>query len=241
MDIYWLEQKDSEVPSGDQWLSGSERARLDGFHIPKRRADWRLGRWTAKCAVVAYWNLPRDLEALAAVELRPEPSGAPKVFIHDRPAPITLSLSHSSGTGFCVIVEARVALGCDLEKVEPRSAHFLGDYFTADEQDLAARTPPGMRDRLLTMLWTAKESALKALCCGLRMDTRSVNAVPDYHPRTCDEDWRRVSAAHRGGTTFRGWWRESHDLVYTVVADPTPLRLAALQPNVAHELVSPPY
>src|SRR5260370_14941210 len=116
VDIYWLEQNDSDVPFGDQWLSGSERATLASLRIPKRRADWRLGRWTAKCAVARYWNLPRSLEALAAVELLPAPSGAPKAFLHGRPAPVTLSLSHSRGTGLFVIAPARAAGGSDLPK-----------------------------------------------------------------------------------------------------------------------------
>ena len=239
MNIYWHEQNDSDVPFGDQWLSGRERARLDGFHIPKRRADWRLGRWTAKCAIAQYLNFSLDLEALAAVELRPAPSGAPKVFIHDRPAPVTLSLSHSSGTGLCTIAPAHIALGCDLEKVEPRSAQFLSDYFTGDEQNLVAHTPADIRDQVLTMLWSAKESVLKALCCGLRMDTRSVNAVPEDDPQAPGAEWRRVSAVHIDGRTFHGWWRESHDLIHTVIADLAPLCLVALQPNVAWE--STPY
>ena len=98
-------------PLGTQWLSGSERARLDGLHIPKRRADWRLGRWTAKCAVAVYLKLSREPEALAAVELRPAPSGAPEVFLHGRPAPVALSLSHSRGTGLCAIAPAGAAGG----------------------------------------------------------------------------------------------------------------------------------
>jgi len=241
VDIYWLEQNESDVPLGDQWLSATERIRLDGFHIPKRRADWRLGRWTAKCAVAGYCDLSRSLEALAEVELRPAPCGAPKVFLHSKWAPVTLSLSHSSGTGLCTIAPAGVALGCDLEKVEPRSPQFLSDYFTGDEQNLVAHTRAGMRDQVLTTLWSVKESALKALCCGLRMDTRSVNAVPAGDPWTPGVQWRRVSAAHINGRTFHGWWRKSRNLVYTVVADPPPLQLVALQPNVAHVLVSTPY
>ena len=79
----------------------------------------------------------------------------------------------------------------------------------------------------MTLLWSAKESALKALRCGLRMDTRSVNAAPADDPQTPGGEWRRVSAAHIGGRTFNGWWRESHNLVYTVVADPPPLRLVS--------------
>ena len=222
MHVYWLEQSDGDVPVGDGWLSGTERARLDGLHIPKRRADWRLGRWTAKCAVSAYLNLARDRAALAAVELRPAPSGAPRVFHHGQPAAVALSLSHSHGTGLCAVAPPGVEVGCDLETVEPRSPAFLADYFTGEERMLVARTPPAMRDRVLTLLWSAKESALKALGCGLRLDTRSVSAAPAGFLQTGGEEWRRVSVAHIGGGTFHGWWRVSRDLVYTVVADQSP-------------------
>ncbi len=242
MDIYWLEQNECQVPFGDQWLSAGERAHLAGLQIPKRRVDWRLGRWTAKSAVAGYWNLSRALEALATVELRPAPSGAPEVFLHGRTAPIALSLSHSSGTGLCTIAPAGAAVGCDLEKVETRSAAFLSDYFTGEERNLVAQTPAGMRDQVVTLLWSAKESVLKALSCGLRMDTRSVNAVPAGDPSANGAHWSRVSAAHTNGTTFNGWWRESRHFVYTVVADPPPLRLIALQLQPACGTTpAPPY
>jgi len=231
VDIYWLEQNESDVPFGDQWLSGSERAHLAGLQIPKRRADWRLGRWTAKNAIAAYWNLSRALEALATVELRPAPSGAPEVFLHGRLAPVALSLSHSSGTGLCTVAPAGIALGCDLEKVEPRSAVFLSDYFTDEERNLVAQTSLDTRDQVVTLLWSAKESVLKALSCGLRMDTRSVNAATAGEPPVASgAHWSPVTASHIGGRTFCGWWRESRHLVYMVVANPTPLRLIALQP-----------
>ena len=229
MDICWLEQNERDVPRGDAWLSASERARLDGLLVPKRRADWRLGRWTAKCAVSGYLKLPGDPEALAETELRPAPSGAPRVFLHGEPAPVALSLSHSGCTGFCAIAPSGSEVGCDLETVEPRSLAFLADYFTNEERELVAQTEIANRDRVLTLLWSAKESALKALRRGLRLDTRSVNADPSNFPQTRDEEWRRVRVAHLGGRTFHGWWRQSRDLVYTVVADPPPRRLVALQ------------
>jgi 4'-phosphopantetheinyl transferase len=232
VDVYWLEQSESDVPAGDGWLSGSERARLDGLHIPKRRADWRLGRWTAKCAVSAYLRLPRDPEALPALELRPAPSGAPEVFFGGRPAPVALSLSHSRGAALCVVAPAGAGVGCDLEAVEPRIPAFLTDYFTDDERKLVELTPVADRDLAVTLLWSAKESALKALRCGLRVDTRSVNAVPAGLPWARDSEWHRVSAAHIGGRRFDGWWRESGDLVRTVVADhqaPLSLGLVSLR------------
>lgn len=230
MDVYWLEQSDGDVPFGDRWLSEGERARLERLRIPKRRADWRLGRWTSKCAVSSYLNLPQDSESLAAVELRPAPSGTPEVFLHGRPAPVWLSLSHSHAAGLCAIAPAGVWVGCDLEKVEPRSPAFLADYFTDEEQKLVAQTPAAFRDQVLTLLWSAKESALKALGCGLRMDTRSVNVVPAAFPQTRAGEWHRVSAASAAGRAFSGWWRESCGLVRTVIADPPPRRLLALAP-----------
>jgi 4'-phosphopantetheinyl transferase len=229
VDVYWLEQSNIDVPFGDRWLSAGERARLDRLRIPKRRADWRLGRWTAKYAVSRYLNLPLDSQSLAGIELLPAASGAPEVFLAGRPAPLVLSLSHSAGTGLCAIAPAGVEVGCDVEKVEPRSAAFLADYFTDEEKNLVARTPAAKRDQVLTLLWSAKESALKALRCGLRLDTRTVSAVPADFPRKRGEGWHQVSVAHIDGRTFCGWWRDSRDLVRTVVADPVPLRLVVLE------------
>ena len=95
---------------------------------------WDAGRRSAPSP--AYLNLPRDPEALAAVELRPAPSGAPQVFLHGKPAPVVLSLSHSGGTGFCVVAPPGAEVGCDLERVEPRSPAFLADYFTDEERQV---------------------------------------------------------------------------------------------------------
>jgi 4'-phosphopantetheinyl transferase len=228
VEIHWLEQGASDMPMGDWWLSESERARLDALRFPKRRADWRLGRWTAKCAVSGYLDLSRSPEALAGIELRPAPSGAPEVFRYGRPAPLAVSLSHSRNTGLCVVTQAGVEVGCDLETVEARAPAFLTDYFTDDERRLVARMPVAGRDRLVTLLWTAKESVLKALGCGLRLDTRSVNANPSDFLQARDEGWHRVSATETSGRTFDGWWRDSGDLVRTVVVYPKTLPLCLL-------------
>jgi 4'-phosphopantetheinyl transferase len=119
-------------------------------------------------------------------------------------------------------------VGCDLETIEPRSPAFLADYFTDEERDLAGRMAGADRDRVVTLLWSAKESALKALGCGLRADTRVVSAAPAGFLQTRDEQWHRLSVAHSGGRIFCGWWRSSRDLIRTVVADPSPARPVAL-------------
>ena len=231
MYIYWLEQRARDVPCDDRWLSRKERVRLDELQIHKRRADWRLGRWTAKRALSRYFSLAGDADSLAAVEVLAGTSGAPRAFLCGEAAHVEISLSHSFGTGLCAIAPPGAGLGCDLERVEPRTAAFLADYFTADEQQLVEQTPAARRDELLTLLWSAKESVLKALGCGLRADTRSAKAIvggllqPDAAP------WRPLAASHECGRIFNGWWRESRSFVYTILVDPAAASLIALQLN----------
>ena len=71
-----------------------------------------------------------------------------------------------------------MALGCDLELVEPRSDRFVADYLTAAEQQLVLGAGPE-RDLVANLIWSAKESALKVLRVGLRRDTRSVEVTLD--------------------------------------------------------------
>ena len=53
MHVYWLEQTEANVPEDNTWLSPREVAFADRLRFAKRRADWRLGRWTAKRAGAA--------------------------------------------------------------------------------------------------------------------------------------------------------------------------------------------
>jgi len=237
-DVYWLEQTESDVSAEDSWLSASEMVRLNSLYVPKRRVDWRLGRWTLKRAAAAYLDLPADLCTLAAAEIRRAPSGAPEVFLHDRPAGIVVSLTHRSGTAACAVASANTELGCDLEAVEPRSDTFIADFFTTAEQSLIAQAPAADRPWFTALLWSAKESALKALHAGLRLDTRWVQVHLDEIISTplCaveSGNWHPLRVSGPDSRLFHGWWVYKGDLVRTLVAAPAPsypiaLKLAAL-------------
>ena len=216
--VYWLEQTEASVPADNDWLSLRESAVLDGMRFAKRRADWRLGRWTAKCAVASFLDSSPDARALAEIEIRPAQSGTPVVFIANGPAAITVSISHRSGSAICAVAMSGVDLGCDQEVIEPRSEAFVADYFTEDERALVARACEAERCQLVTLLWSAKESALKALREGLRLDTRSVD-VSSVDGAVDLNGWRplRICA---DGRSFQGWWQKSHGMVRTFVADP---------------------
>jgi 4'-phosphopantetheinyl transferase len=239
MDVHWLEQTGADLPSANDWLSVSEIARLDGMRFAKRQADWRLGRWTAKRALAIYLNLPDHSQALADIEVRPAESGAPEVFVANQPAAVTISLSHRDGVAACAVALSGVELGCDLEIVEARSDAFIADYLTAEEQQLIEGTPAADRLLLLALLWSAKESALKALRTGLRLDTRSVIVRPvtplgnedqgaespvfTFRPSSEVNIWRPLHVVYEGGHIFHGWWQNTGNLVRTIVASPPPL------------------
>jgi len=223
VDVHWLEQTSADLPAADDWLSAGEAVRLSGMRFAKRRADWRLGRWTAKRAVSFYLNLPVERGALAHMEIRPAPGGAPEVSFGNERAPVTISISHRGDRAACAVGQAAppacLLLGCDLEIVEPRSDAFATDYFTAEEQRLVAQASPADRWRLLALLWSGKESVLKALREGLRLDTRSVVVDPFTGQASGADDWRPLRA-HHDGLIFHGWWRQSDNLIRTMVASP---------------------
>ncbi|MGB8063947.1 MAG: 4'-phosphopantetheinyl transferase superfamily protein [Candidatus Sulfotelmatobacter sp.] len=242
MDILWLEQNATDVPAENQWLSTKEKICLSGMRFAKRRTDWRLGRWTAKHAVAASLNLSTDIRALADIEIPSAPSGAPEVFLQGRSADIAISLSHRDGTALCSVAPAGTNFGCDLETIEPRSDGFVADYFTASEKALISRTPVEHQPLIVALVWSAKESALKALHLGLRLDTRCVCVrLVDALPRPAGKEWqdlcpdpvasnpdgwRPLSVHCSSGPIYGGCWRSQDHLVRTIVSN-LPLRIPA--------------
>jgi len=119
---------------------------------------------------------------------------------------------------------AGAALGCDLELIEPRSREFVQDFFTAGERARLERSTAADHPLLANLLWSAKESALKALRQGLRLDTRSVEVVAVRLAEPADSGaWSPLSVrSHGTGDTFHGWWRRDGDCVVTLAAAPAP-------------------
>lgn len=237
MDAYWLEQTVYDVPPENQWLCPRERMRLAELRFSKRQTDWRLGRWTAKRALSFYLNFPDDPRCLEDIEIQAAPSGAPEVFLFNQKASVSISLSHRAGSAFCVVGLSISGIGCDLEIVEPRDDAFVGDFFTANERTLVERTPAEERPLLVTLLWSAKESALKALHAGLRLDTTSMDVRPTdaasrqrgedfgqnpkvfFRLSTAPGDWSPLDVRHDGSHIFSGWWRHADHMVRTVIVD----------------------
>jgi 4'-phosphopantetheinyl transferase len=237
MKVLWLEQSLADVRAQDDWFSAWETSHLSSLRFSKRRADWRLGRWTAKHAVADYLHLAHDPGILATIQIRPAASGAPEVFIHGAPGDVAISLSHRGGLAACAVGAPDAMLGCDVEVVEPRSDAFVADYFTVEEQAMTRQAPEPVRFALIALIWSAKESALKALRTGLRSDTRWVSVTIDNsyiaglnnqlpaHENSFAEPragliLRPLRVSYSEEQVFPGWWFCSGGLLRTMVSDP---------------------
>ncbi len=215
----WVICARADVPPGDAWLGEAERSVLARLRVFKRRNDFRLGRWAAKQALArslverGAMLAPADIQVLAA------PDGAPEALVLGGYAGASVSLSHSGDAGFAVACAPPLPIGCDIERIEPRTPEFVRDYFTAAEAGLVEAAPPDARAFLATLLWSAKESALKLRREGLRADTRSIAVAFEGEGALAGVPHGRFSAVPAGGTApLLGCWWRAGEQVCTVVA-----------------------
>jgi 4'-phosphopantetheinyl transferase len=211
----WLTRSLADVPATDRWLGPAERRRLAELSVARRRADWRLGRWTAKAAVGAWLAVPPEqVEILAAGD------GAPEAWVGGRRTPLSVSLSHRAGRALATVADAPAVVGCDLEYVEPRSGAFVREWLSPAEQDLLAGRGDHERARLANLLWTAKEAAAKVRREGLRLDVRHAVAAPaDRRPT---DAWSGLRIDWPGLESVAGWWRAEPGWVMAIAGVPTP-------------------
>lgn len=218
----WLSQRIADVAPSEAWLGPDERQTLARLTIEPRRDSWRLGRWTLKAALGAWFGLPPS-----DFQIRPAADGAPEPWRLGRPVPVSVSLSHRAGRALAVIGAAGATVGCDLELVEPRSDAFVREWLAAGEQRLLAAAP-AQRALLVNLLWTAKEAAAKVRREGLRLDIRAARVSFDDDGSS---SWKRVRVDLTDGSpALAGWWRSEPDWVMTVLAAPAgdpPRALAA--------------
>lgn len=226
--IYWLTRSLSDVPKSDDWLSQREREIVSGMRFPKRRNDWRLGRWTAKLAIAAYQM--KKSPSLPFLEIRAASGGAPEAFWLDGSENVSVSISHSKNRSLCVVGPQDFAVGCDLEWIEPREDNLIQDYFTPEEIIFSTKTPAAERDLIVNLIWSAKETMLKVLREGLRRDTRSVSIRPD--PWKHKGTWNIwIGQCAESSRAYSGWWCFRDGFVYTLASD----RLTGSPKEISHE------
>jgi 4'-phosphopantetheinyl transferase len=216
--IHWLIQTSDDMPETDDWLREEERARLASIKTPKRRADWLVGRWTAK--ELARRVLPSPLEP-QDIGIHSRRDGTTQVYVGGIPR-FRVSISHSHGRAFCALVEGGL-LGADIERIERHTSQFTEDYFTEAEREIVGSAAEA--DFLTTAIWSAKEAALKALRLGLTVDTRAVTCRVRQSPA---QGWMPFEVECDASRLMRcadliGWWRivclDGEGFVLTLAAE----------------------
>jgi 4'-phosphopantetheinyl transferase len=215
--LFWLSQMGADVAAGVDWLSEREQAVLSGLRFPKRRQDWLLGRWTSKQCLCAYLEIPADPPLLKTLEIIAAPDGAPEPFRDGESLPLSLSLSHSRDLGLAVVDVLESAVGCDIERISPSILEFIDDYITPSEAARVAGSPAERRAEVATLIWCAKESALKSLRKGLRSDTRSVEVSFEHSPRLPDWGAFMVTCTETE-SEFHGRWRGDRGCIWALTS-----------------------
>jgi 4'-phosphopantetheinyl transferase len=218
-------------------LSEQEQLRLMELKTVKRRSDWLIGRWTAKHLIQSYIERQTGVQLLMnALTVVNDSDGAPRAILDlrspmfdcdpdlkSRIQSLKLSISHCDGYAFCALSDiCDIQIGADIERVERRSASFAEDYFTAHELDQLRAAPPDSRDTIVTLIWSAKEAALKALRLGLTVDTRNISCTvaPDLQVAAAWVELGVRCAPSLLGEreySFQGWWRQLDQYVLTMV------------------------
>ncbi|MGO9960123.1 MAG: 4'-phosphopantetheinyl transferase family protein [Solirubrobacteraceae bacterium] len=228
MDAGWLSRSHAEIPSGEDWLGAGERRALARLVVDKRRADWLLGRFTAKAALAAWLNTaPACPEILAADD------GAPEAWLDGIRLPVSLSISHRDGRAMAAVAARPGVVGCDLELLEPRSAAFIREWLAQSEQRALESCDEAQRMVLANLFWAAKEATAKVLRLGLALNVRRavVSITPEDGPWAALDDasrppdaWRalRIDWSDGSNPPCLGWWRAEQRWVMVIAGRPAP-------------------
>lgn len=145
------------------WLSMEERRCLQSFGSEKRRREFTLGRAAARQLVGQHLDLaPSEVPLVVADD------GAVDVVGRD----LHLSIAHSGPHAVATLAPHPV--GVDLEAVVERDHSLIRFLLHPDERDRVMRLFPYDTAPTIVLLWTLKESVLKARRSGFRLSPKKL-------------------------------------------------------------------
>ena len=213
--VSWFSAGLDTLPEDDSWMDEAEAGRIGSMTYSKRRLESTLSRHTAKSTLVRALELDPGESSMARVTIRNASDGAPEAYLDGGEIDAVIAMTDRADWAVCAVLHGSVRVGCDLELVESRSDAFIRDYFTPAEQSVAMEVVDEERHLRANLIWSAKESALKVLRTGLRVDTRSVEVRIDSEP--AGPGWNPLEVIG-GDVAFPGWWHRFGEFVLTVVA-----------------------
>jgi 4'-phosphopantetheinyl transferase len=172
----WFARLDPCPDGVRDYLTAEERARAEGYKLPRVRDQFIAGRGVLRALLASYLGI-RPGEVTIVVD----PLGKP---VLRGSAALHFNVSHSAGLG--LIAVAGVPVGVDLEPVRTvENADDLVERFFAAEECITYETlPPSSKPAGFLRGWTCKEAVLKALGIGMRrMDECAVEMDPAKRAR----------------------------------------------------------
>ncbi|AXA42375.1 4'-phosphopantetheinyl transferase family protein [Rhizobium leguminosarum] len=150
-----------------QSLSSDERDRAATYRFERDRASFIAGRYLLRQLLSLQTGI-----SPSKVPLSPDRHGKLRLEGRDRPQ---FSLANADGLVAVAVASGCDHVGIDCERVDAEIEETAVDsYCSADERRWLAELPARESARGAIALWTLKESHLKALGVGLRVDPRNV-------------------------------------------------------------------
>jgi phosphopantetheine--protein transferase-like protein len=153
-------------------LTPSEIAILDRKNIAKKN-QWVAGRLASKQALndylVAQGHNPIPPQEISVLY---NPNGSPILCdLKGKKLDFLISISHSNEYAVASIAEAKdlSGLGIDIEKIRSFRTETTTAFMTERELEIYERAPADQKNYFATLIWTGKESVLKALGTGLKI------------------------------------------------------------------------
>ena len=194
MVIYWcfsrycVAQLQEYTENPGRYLSAEELNEYRRFVIPKRKMEWLASRILIKRLVIDSVK-PTLYLSPRSINIRKRSSGVPYVELARIGKIGWLSMSHShNGVLIAFSSNERNPFGVDLEYVEERLPQFIADFFTESESRWVNTSQEEEKKYLVNLIWSAKETYLKAIGKGLQLDTRRVE-IKGVDSRCAETEW----------------------------------------------------
>ncbi len=136
------------------------------------------GKQAAKEAIQEFFRENEQLElALDEIEITKESSGRPTFVLKNHPeidtSAFCLSISHTDQFVVVEIIKGGL-VGVDIETIRKFPIPVYENFLTPSEKKWIESMPENDRDTYTTLVWSFKESYLKALGVGLRVHPSKV-------------------------------------------------------------------
>jgi len=204
-----------EVKAVHEFLNEGEREIYWGFKTRKRQLEWLAGR----VAIKSLYSRVNNLNVSSAeLIVERETSGLPYLVERGERASGRISISHNAGWVAVCQSDSELRIGIDLEEIRSRDPAFLTDYFSQAEQEQIMNGGIHTLDFRTNLIWSAKESVLKAISTGLGTDPLKVE-IDGLHSFEKKNGWSVLSAGYPEDKTQTSWkiyYRNRIDTVLTL-------------------------